>query len=269
MFPAINNSVRFPSAVSQGTSNPNAASGDAIAAVSSEVELPHATAIQECVAIADPALALPLDAQQTALDMRAQALSLLEQQPCETKPSVLAQYLTCPDNASRFRHVLEELSHEDLTDALDPRRKGCPYITTKDVPKELVQVSGFETILDFNLFTNSYSPDCWVMESNFREHKKVPYYASDVVLAQYHMMSQKYGFEGVLPKTIVRLNISNVNTLALFLEEGENATLAQFLTETPNGQHTQRVLDALQMKATRLEWDAEQETATIHVAPRS
>lgn len=273
MFSAINKAVRFPSVESLEKSSPNVTPEDSAAAVSNETELRPATVIQQCGATAGPASALPLDAQQTAAALRVKALGLTDWQPSGARRDVLAHYLACPQSRARFEYALERLEHSDLTHFLGSNRNGRTYITSEDVSpqKEAARagasIAEGRVMLDFNRFTNVYSPDTWRMEANFRRNTEVPYYASDVTLAQYHLMSRKYGFEHVLPKQIVRANISNAVTLRFFLEQGDKLTVSRFLTETPNGKHTQRVLDALQMTATHLEWDPEKKTATVRVAP--
>ncbi|RIQ57883.1 C80 family cysteine peptidase [Bordetella avium] len=117
-----------------------------------------------------------------------------------------------------------------------------------------------------NSFTNAYSPDTWIMQANYRRNKTPPYFASDVVLAQYAMMSKAYGYENERPSKIVQENIINTMTLD-YLEDTDAPDLQEFLEETPLGKHTQHLLNGLQMHGTRLDWDPDDKSATVHARP--
>lgn len=190
------------------------------------------------------------------------------------RKDVLSAYLACPQNKARFNYVLEQMWHKVHGGPFSYARLGKVDMSTRDVaPPEHAELDSLDdpdvaqALAEGNQFRNAYSPDIWWMESNFRLTKDVPYFASDVTLAQFHMASRCHGFGGRLPKSIVRAEITNPTTLAFFEDAGPTPDLQRFLTETPNGKHTRRILDALRMEATRLEWDARTKDATVHVRP--
>ncbi|AKQ61578.1 Filamentous hemagglutinin [Bordetella hinzii] len=119
-----------------------------------------------------------------------------------------------------------------------------------------------------NLFVNSFSPDRWIMHQNWRQNAQRPYFANDVVLAQYSIAAKAHGYYGRLPRTIVRDNIVNETSQAFFAAAGARPDLQGFLTKTPNGKHTQRILDSLDMRATGLQWLPEDRQAIITVQPK-
>lgn len=53
-----------------------------------------------------------------------------------------------------------------------------------------------------------------------------------------------------------------------FAAAGARPDLQGFLTKTPNGKHTQRILDSLDMRATGLQWLPEDRQAIITVQPK-
>jgi hypothetical protein len=115
---------------------------------------------------------------------------------------------------------------------------------------QVVEVDGK---LKDNFFANAYQKDAWVFVNNYRHQTpNARYYATDVVIMQYRLLSQNEGFFGRLPKTMERHNIVNEETLA-FLNRSEGMAEVSrtqgFLSSTDNGKSTARILEAFGMEA--------------------
>lgn len=166
---------------------------------------------------------------------------------------ILAGYLAQPERRQAVEQLLDS--------------PGFHWKKSGEGSQNTYELADRDTARPLNVFINAYSPDTWLMQSNARLNPQRPYFANDVVLAQYATVSKAHGYYGKLPTTIVRDNIINAHTLAFFEKAGETPDLQGFLTETPNGKHTQRILQNLQMHATQLDWNARTATAVIHVRP--
>lgn len=173
--------------------------------------------------------------------------------PASPDGDILAGYLALPERRKAVEQLLDS--------------PGFHWKKSGEGSQTTYELADRDTALPLNVFVNAYSPDTWLMQSNARLNQQRPYFANDVVLAQYATVSKAHGYYGKLPTSIVRDNIINAHTLAFFEKAGKAPDLQGFLTETPNGKHTQRILQNLQMHATQLEWDAQTATAVIHVRP--
>jgi insecticidal toxin complex protein TccC len=102
----------------------------------------------------------------------------------------------------------------------------------------------------FNYFSNKFMPTKWIFEANYKRLQTEPIiYADQVAAAQYLKLS-KDKFEGILPSTIKRTNIMNETTREI-VHEYKNSSeelKINFLTRTPNGKSTQRILDTFQLR---------------------
>ncbi|WP_414924789.1 RHS repeat domain-containing protein [Pseudomonas sp. IT-P291] len=124
-------------------------------------------------------------------------------------------------------------------------------------------------------FTNLYERDFWTFEDNFRNSKntdnskKTDYFASDVTVYQYTLMSKDKGFFGHLPSIIRRWAVDNRETRQLTkgLENGSAELLAVFMNKTQNGKSTQKILDTFGLKAVKIE--VTDNTFDIYVEPHS
>lgn len=107
---------------------------------------------------------------------------------------------------------------------------------------------------------NVYEPAVWTFKENFRA-PETNTYASTVALEQYRQVSklEPGSFYGVLPKLILRWHVVNGDALTAASIHAEDPTdpverneviKERFLKSRGNGQHTQRILDALNMVAT-------------------
>ncbi len=124
-------------------------------------------------------------------------------------------------------------------------------------------------------FTNMYERDIWTFEDNFRNSKntdnskKIDYFASDVTVYQYTLMSIDKGFFGHLPSIIRRWAVDNRETRGLTknLENGSTELLNVFMNKTQNGKSTQKILDTFGLKVVKIE--VVDNTFDIYVEPHS
>ncbi|WP_321899844.1 hypothetical protein [Paraburkholderia heleia] len=103
-------------------------------------------------------------------------------------------------------------------------------------------------------FSNMFFPDSWIMRTNakypikssaiglvkndvVRSVEKIPYNASTVVSEQYRRVATAQDFYGLLPDTIIRHNVTNLEMFALADNLHGAELLAGFL-RSPNGKHT-------------------------------
>lgn len=124
-------------------------------------------------------------------------------------------------------------------------------------------------------FTNIYERDIWTFEDNFRNSKNTDsskitdYFASDVTVYQYSLISIDKGFFGHLPSIIRRWSVDNRETRELTknLENGSTELLNVFMSQTQNGKSTQKILDIFGLKAVKIE--TIDNTFDIYVEPHS
>ncbi|MCJ2372364.1 RHS repeat-associated core domain-containing protein [Pseudomonas sp. RGM 3321] len=100
-------------------------------------------------------------------------------------------------------------------------------------------------------FTNTYTPEKWMIQSNFKVSKSNDYYASDVIRYQYETVSKSLGFFGVLPSLVENQYVMNTKTLSITsgLESSTPHLLDLYLNETPIGKGTSISLTEFQMEA--------------------
>ena len=104
-------------------------------------------------------------------------------------------------------------------------------------------------------YDNVFRQHIWKFKSNYRKDTRQGYYASDVAKYQYSLIADKEGFFGYLPSIVKRSRVVNDITLKKTesLESGTQQMLQVFLTETPNGRSTQKILDDFGLKAIKVE----------------
>ncbi|WP_440830751.1 RHS repeat domain-containing protein [Pseudomonas fragariae (ex Marin et al. 2024)] len=100
-------------------------------------------------------------------------------------------------------------------------------------------------------FTNTYTPEKWMIQSNFKVSKSNDYHASDVIRYQYETVSKSLGFFGVLPSLVENQYVMNTKTLSITsgLESSTPHLLDLYLNETPIGKGTSISLTEFQMEA--------------------
>ncbi|OBS39254.1 toxin [Pseudomonas syringae pv. syringae] len=100
-------------------------------------------------------------------------------------------------------------------------------------------------------FTNTYTPEKWMIQSNFKASKSNDYHASDVIRYQYETVSKSLGFFGVLPSLVENQYVMNTKTLSTTsgLESSTPHLLDLYLNETPIGKGTSISLTEFQMEA--------------------
>ncbi len=100
-------------------------------------------------------------------------------------------------------------------------------------------------------FTNTYTPEKWMIQSNFKASKSNDYHASDVIRYQYETVSKSLGFFGVLPSLVENQYVMNTKTLSITsgLESSTPHLLDLYLNETPIGKGTSISLSEFQMEA--------------------
>ncbi|ANY15126.1 C80 family cysteine peptidase [Bordetella pseudohinzii] len=202
--------------------------------------------------------ALDLTIDQSRFDPLIDRLVLqVSARPGASTTDILSRHLAQPER----RQAMDLLQQAFITQRQDQGRAAEPVGGTyvlSDLPPDQ----------PINVFVNSFSPDRWLMHQNWRQNAQRPYFANDVVLAQYSIAAKAHGYYGRLPSTIVRDNIVNETSLEFFATAGARPDLQGFLTKTPNGKHTQRILDGLGMYATGLQWLPEDRQAIISVRPK-
>ncbi|KPY82059.1 hypothetical protein RA263_09660 [Pseudomonas syringae pv. tagetis] len=100
-------------------------------------------------------------------------------------------------------------------------------------------------------FTNTYTPEKWMIQSNFKASKSNDYHASDVIRYQYENVSKTLGFFGVLPAVIENQYVINKKTLDVTsgAEFGIAHLLDIYVNETPIDKGTSILLAEFQMEA--------------------
>ncbi|AKF47653.1 RHS repeat domain-containing protein [Pseudomonas fragariae (ex Marin et al. 2024)] len=100
-------------------------------------------------------------------------------------------------------------------------------------------------------FTNTYTPEKWMIQSNFKASKSNDYHASDVIRYQYETVSKSWGFFGVLPSLVENQYVINKKTLDTTseVESGTAHLLDIYLNETPIGKGTSILMAEFQMEA--------------------
>lgn len=114
-------------------------------------------------------------------------------------------------------------------------------------------------------FINEFREDTWIFKQNYKTtppagdtsklvtHPR--FYASDVARYQYELISTERGFYGRLPSVIKRENVMNYSALSRTSDPANNATtlMNDFLTQTPNGKSTQRIMEDFGLEAISVE----------------
>jgi insecticidal toxin complex protein TccC len=120
-----------------------------------------------------------------------------------------------------------------------------------------------------NQFENTFTKEAWIFEANQRDKNNIDYYASDVGIFQYTIISRKNNFFGYLPQQIIRSNVINSATLdkTKQLTNKSEELYKVFLNETENGKSTQRILASIKMRAVIVEikYDELDNKADFHI----
>ncbi|BBE09766.1 Insecticidal toxin protein [Mycoavidus cysteinexigens] len=104
-------------------------------------------------------------------------------------------------------------------------------------------------------FKNKFKPKKWTFIENIRFDDERNFFASDIAQYQYTQVSEKHGFQGKLPDIIKRECVANDDTLEGIkgLESGTQELQDKFLTSTPNGKTSQRIMNDFGLTATKVE----------------
>ncbi|WP_155629704.1 hypothetical protein [Burkholderia territorii] len=118
-------------------------------------------------------------------------------------------------------------------------------------------VTSYANNIDGAYFTNEYTRSQWTFKYNARQvapEYRNHFYANEIVRYQYELASVKGGFRGELPRSIKRENVYNQQTVDVTRNLSSNSPelLHEFMTNTPNGKMTQRILDDFGLKATNV-----------------
>ncbi|MEG6258811.1 hypothetical protein [Enterobacter bugandensis] len=154
-----------------------------------------------------------------------------------------------PEAEARFNNVKNLMSHE-----INSTEK---YVVLSDR-------AGIR-----DTFENEYRPERWTFRSNFRaDHRD--YYANDVARFQYSKIARALGFYGHMPTTVLRENVINSTTLKKTqdLKSGSERLKKTFLTKTPNGKSTARILKDFGLVAVKVN-KLEDDSFEIEVRPES
>jgi insecticidal toxin complex protein TccC len=147
-------------------------------------------------------------------------------------------------NAERFAAMAEKEFHHQILDDSNPW-KILSSENIDDLPPNAPRPGVYE---------NTYRPDAWSFEVNFR-NPQVKYYAADVVVDQYMAVAkQNKGFMGHLPKEVSRVNIENKGARELIEKAWKKGSspeefFEEFIKTTQNGKSTQRILEIFGVEA--------------------
>ncbi|CAI0732461.1 RHS repeat-associated core domain-containing protein [Serratia quinivorans] len=160
--------------------------------------------------------------------------------------------------ASKFtqknnRKVIREVGTVSRAKEPDSDRmaKALRYIDSSENFEHNIEPGGIISSIDKvndSHFYNAYTPDEWYFSNNQRASGS-PYYASDVAAYQYGRVSRSQGFDGRLPKTIIRQGVTNETTLMKTKDLHGDALFDMFFKNTPNGKSTQRIMDNFSLRA--------------------
>ena len=133
-------------------------------------------------------------------------------------------------------------------------------------------------------FVNEFHEDIWIFKENYKTRAPANvglgrgeldrFHASDVARYQYELVASRNGFFGKLPSVIRRENVMNYSSLAKTVNSanGVEDLSSVFLTQTPNGKSTLRILDDFELEAIsveRVKGPTGQIDFLIHVQPRT
>lgn len=153
------------------------------------------------------------------------------------------------------------------------RRQFVSQHFTHEVEGHTVRSTYFDQNYVESRFTNTYEPDQWLMEHNYKKTDTRSFFASDVAL---HQLELVYGSLDRVPRpsTIVRSNVVNLEARdALAGLESESGELKRvFFDETPNGKTTRHLMQAMKLEPAAVTVDFQpgifkpQMYITVHVA---
>lgn len=109
-------------------------------------------------------------------------------------------------------------------------------------------------------FTNTFLPDRWLLQSNFKASKTTDYHANDVIRFQYGLISKNAGFYGSLPSVIENVKVMNKRTIEVSsaFASKSPALLENFLNRTPIGKGTRIALIDFGMEPLWVSYQADQ-----------
>jgi hypothetical protein len=154
-------------------------------------------------------------------------------------PNLMKRLSDLNEQASgRMKYVEEDLQHAIH---FDRQGKSVSFISKKpDAQRK-------------TYFEIYYRPDNWIISEAFRD-PLVPFYMTDVVRYQYEKAAELGGFQGSLPKKIVREQIINPATKDIIREYRDTPDfMRKFMEETVNGKSSKRIMDELGLEADSLE----------------
>lgn len=161
-----------------------------------------------------------------------------------------------PDDKTRWYSVSNLETYLSRDPAANKRLESVKKMQ-HDVQDDYTIISSDErTGCSTSIFRNKYEPSVWTFIDN-HNNSNGKYYASDVTRFQYEMISRcaENPFFGKLPTTIIREGIVNEETMEIVKQvQSNNGELLQpFMTQTPNGRSTQRILDLFGLRAVAIE----------------
>ncbi|AZY47781.1 hypothetical protein [Bordetella avium] len=134
------------------------------------------------------------------------------------------------------------------------------------LPGTMESSQWFEQLDCGNVFRNAFSADCWILQNNQRPVRQAGYYASDVVLQQYALMSTRHGFAGCPPRQLRLQTVVNGSALRLLGCPG--VRLSDFLSDCELGRFTARVLQGAGLVADGMEWRPDQRDLLLWLSVR-
>jgi insecticidal toxin complex protein TccC len=138
-----------------------------------------------------------------------------------------------------------KLEHAEQFDAIERKYSHDlwkPYTITSEYKHPAYKQADY--------FDNKFTPSKWTFKQNFKFTREDPIvHADQIAVAQYLKVSAN-DFEGALPSTIKRSLITNKTTRNIVSQYKNSPEELKdtFLTLTPNGKSTQRILDTFQLR---------------------
>ncbi|WP_256345509.1 RHS repeat domain-containing protein [Pseudomonas sp. PD9R] len=158
-------------------------------------------------------------------------------------------------------NLSQRLNSRDETSKARLNRTKNQLIHMLDLKNEIQSVAKSQaSVLRADSFTNIYERDVWTFEDNYRnsQHpdgsKKTDFFASDVTIHQYSMVSKSAGFSGHLPSIIRRWAVDNRETRRLTrnLDSGSEELKNIFMEKTQNGKSTKEILNTFGLKVIKI-----------------
>ncbi|WP_414872607.1 RHS repeat domain-containing protein [Pseudomonas sp. IT-196MI5] len=169
-------------------------------------------------------------------------------------------------NISYYDQNLEERFNLDS----EAVKKHIDFIEKNFIHQSIMKYGINSSFISDN-FHNIFQPDHWQFMHNFRNPTTTDYYANEMAKFQYAKIAREQNFFGHLPSLITRSNVINKETLkeTKHLKSGSDKMLKTFMSKTPNGKSTQRILSDFGLMATKVEKFSSDNKVSflIHVQP--